>query len=434
MKGQRVHFLSVVNAKQVSKAGDTYTIRGVVGARDGIVMNGMAYPAEELAASVASLEGKPAPAGHPKNDKGQHISATNGAALVGHWMGSYCTNARHEGGASMVDVVVNAAQAKAHPDGVKLVERLEAAINGENIEPIHVSTGLYCKPLSVNGESGGKKYSRVATQINYDHLAILLNERGAGTPADGVGMFLNADGLEEQVEVVNIGEPQDMREEVGFMKRWLGRLLGNSSEEMSLSELQSALQKALPDGSWIYEVYTRHAIWQDRDGRLWKQDYTGSDAASVAFTGEAVEVVRRIEYEPVNNAEGADIVKETIIAALNSAGIKTEGLSDAQALDAYNQLQAKPVTEKLTAANAKLAEFEQAANAAKQAEIDSLAAELAVNSNLLNVEDFKAMPVERLRELKAAKGAAPVITGNSGGKGETKSVGYDINELMKEGK
>jgi hypothetical protein len=125
---------------------------------------------------------------------------------------------------------VNAAQANAHPDGKKLVERLEQAINGQNVEPIHVSTGLICKPLSVNGESAGKKYNRVATNIQYDHLAILLNEKGAGTPADGVGMFLN-EGQEDAIEVVNISEAQDMRaaEESGFLKRWLGRLLGNSS-------------------------------------------------------------------------------------------------------------------------------------------------------------------------------------------------------------
>jgi hypothetical protein len=35
-----------------------------------------------------------------------------------------------------------------------------------------------------------KKYNRIATGIRYDHLAILLNERGAGTPDDGVGMWV----------------------------------------------------------------------------------------------------------------------------------------------------------------------------------------------------------------------------------------------------
>ena len=67
--------------------------------------------------------------------------------------------------------------------GAKLVERLDAAISGNNADPIHVSTGLFVQPIQANGESRGKKYDRIATGLQYDHLAILLNERGAGTPS-----------------------------------------------------------------------------------------------------------------------------------------------------------------------------------------------------------------------------------------------------------
>ena len=116
MKSKRVHILSTVNAANVSKSGGTYTIRDVCGAVDEIVMNGMLYPGEQLAPAVASLEGKPAPAGHPKNAAGQFISALNGEALASAWIGSYAKNARHEGGRSLVDIVVNEAQAKAHPE------------------------------------------------------------------------------------------------------------------------------------------------------------------------------------------------------------------------------------------------------------------------------------------------------------------------------
>ena len=201
---KRVHILSAVNAANVSKSGSTYTIRDVCGAVDAIVMNRMLYPGDQLAGAVNTLEGKPAPAGHPKNGAGQYISALNGEALLTSYAGAVCRNARHEGGRTLVDVVINEAQAKAHPDGLKVVERLDAAIAGTNSEPIHVSTGLYCEPITANGESGGKPYDRIATQIRYDHLAILLNERGAGTPEQGVGMFLNADGVEEPVESVAI--------------------------------------------------------------------------------------------------------------------------------------------------------------------------------------------------------------------------------------
>jgi hypothetical protein len=200
---KRVHIVTAVNAKNVSKDGAAYTIREVCGAVDDIVMNGMLYPADQLAAGIATMEGKPAPAGHPKNAAGQFISALNGEALGSAWVGAYCRNARHEAGRSLVDVVVNADMARAHPAGKKLIERLDAAIAQTNAEPIHVSTGLFLEAVNASGEVGGRKYSRIATNLQYDHLAILLDGAGAGTPEQGVGMFLNAAGQPEAIE--NVG-------------------------------------------------------------------------------------------------------------------------------------------------------------------------------------------------------------------------------------
>jgi hypothetical protein len=55
------------------------------------------------------------------------------------------------------------------------------------------------------------------------------------------------------------------------------------------------------------------------------------------FVGEPVEVVRKpIEYEIKTNGEN-DPMKELIINALQ-AGKPTEGKSDAELMDAYNQL------------------------------------------------------------------------------------------------
>ena len=437
-KQQRVHILSTVNAANVSKqeakegnrAGATYTIRDVCGCVDGLVMNGMLYPGDELAAGVTSLEGKPAPAGHPKNAAGQYISALNGEALAAAWAGAYCKNARHIGGRTLVDVVVNEAAAKAHPDGLKLIERLDAAIDATNSEPIHVSTGLFCKAITANGESNGKPYTRIATGLAYDHLALLLNENGAATPSQGVGMFLNAEGQPEEVEAVTVNlDPEDKR--TAGLLGWIKRLIGNGSSEPSFDQITSLIYAALPKGAWLREVYARHVIWCDEvDGKCWRQDYSvASDGASVAFAGQAVEVTRKVEYEPVTNHREVDTVKETILAALNAAGIAAAGLTDAQLLAAYNELQAKPVRDALTAANSKLAEVELAANAAADAELTTLATALAVNTTL-TVADFKAMGLARCKELSAK--AAPVVT-NSGSpatKPGDEFKAYSLNEAI----
>ena len=150
MTTRRVHIRSAVNAAAVSKAGGFYTIRDVCGAVDEIVMNGVLYPGAELAAGAPTLEDKPAPAGHPKVN-GRFVSASSGDAMLTCYIGAVCKNARHVGGRTLVDVVVNEAQAKALPDGAKLVERLEAALTGANADPIHVSTGLYFEAVAENG-------------------------------------------------------------------------------------------------------------------------------------------------------------------------------------------------------------------------------------------------------------------------------------------
>lgn len=120
-------------------------------------------------------------------------------------------------------------------------------------------------------------------------------------------------------------------------------------------------------------------------------------------------------------------MKNLIVAALNAAGIKTEGQSDEQLLAAYNSLTTKPVEEKLTAANAKIAEHEVAARAAEEAEVATLATELAVNSTL-TVDDLKKLGKARLVELKA--NAAPVVTGSGGGKGDDAYAGYSLNSFI----
>jgi hypothetical protein len=433
---KRVHILTAVNAAAVSKAGSTYTIKDVCGAVDGIVMNGMLYPGEQLAAGAASLEGKPAPAGHPKNAAGQFISALNGEALASAWAGAYCRNARHEGGRTLVDVVVNEAQARAHPDGQKLVTRLDAAIAGTNTEPIHVSTGLTCEQITANGESNGKAYSRIATKLAYDHMAILLNEAGAGTPADGVGMFLNAAGQPEPVEAVAISADPEDRRGAGLLAKaqaWVLRLLGNSSTELSFDAITSGLYSTLPEGAWLQEVFDRYAVWRDRDGDMYRQDYTVSSDGSVAWSGTATKVTRKVTYEPVTNHEDEDSMKTQIVAALNAAGIKTDGLDEAQLLSAYNALVAKPHVEAVTAANSKIAGFEAERTAAQNAERDALATELAVNSSL-TVDDLKALPLARLKELKAK--AAPVVV--AGGASQTKPgdefAGYSLNSHFEEKK
>jgi hypothetical protein len=326
-----------------------------------------------------------------------------------------------------VDVVVNEAQAKAHPDGAKLVERLEAALNGTNAEPIHVSTGLMLDEVVANGESLGKKYTSIATNLQYDHIAILLNEPGAGTPEQGVGLFLNSAGEPEPVEVVNLElKPEDKR--FTGLTGWIRKLLGNS--DMSFDQIADGLRNLIPKDTWVREVFPKYFVWVDyTSDKLYRQDYALASDGSLALISDPIEVIRKVEYEPIVNQEKEDTVKTHILAALNAAGIAVAGLDDTQLLTAYNSLIVKPTEEKLIAANSKIAGFEAEKHAAVDAELTTLATALAVNSSL-SVDDLKKLGVERLKELSAK--AAPVVVSNSGTPAAPANefAGYDLNATL----
>ena len=156
-----------------------------------IVMNGVLYPAGEVQKAAPTLEGTPSPLGHPKVD-GEMVSASNPRGAnkygVGAWNRSvtYTDKIHYE-------KVINVRLCKASPYGQQLLDAIESG------EPIHTSTGIYCWVISAAGSSNGKHYSEIATDILFDHDAILLNEPGAATPEDGTGMRVNHDKQEKSM-------------------------------------------------------------------------------------------------------------------------------------------------------------------------------------------------------------------------------------------
>ncbi|RYG09324.1 MAG: DUF2213 domain-containing protein, partial [Burkholderiales bacterium] len=55
MSKKRINIVTAVNSANVSKSGDVYTVRDVVHAVDGIVLNKRLYTGKELKKSVAGL-------------------------------------------------------------------------------------------------------------------------------------------------------------------------------------------------------------------------------------------------------------------------------------------------------------------------------------------------------------------------------------------
>ncbi|EFJ8956517.1 DUF2213 domain-containing protein [Escherichia coli] len=342
MKLSSIHVKSLaINASNIStttiNGQEHYVIRGAVPIVDDIVMNGGLYPAEEINNSYQTMERKLMPIGHPMVN-GKYVSANDPQAVNDYYAGAWAQNVSKASDKVVMDVYVNKAVAEAKPDGKRLIQRLDDMITGNNAEPIHVSTGLLLNKEQKAGESKGKKHYWVAHNMQFDHIAILLDEPGAGTPEEGVGMFVNADGQEGEVETASLIDAANSLKD-GLLNKVKFFFAHNS--DASFDEIYQMLREAIraPSGSDVYRYVV--TVWPDKfiyeEGRhLFQQKYLIDDNA-VTLVGEPIEVVRKpTEYEVKTNGE-QNPMKQKMIAALNAAGVTTEGLTDDQVWDAYNQ-------------------------------------------------------------------------------------------------
>lgn len=188
---ERVNIYVEVNSKSIrrEKVEDrefivipSYTLKA------NSVMNGGFYPADEIDAHYKSLENTLAPLGHPTVN-GKHVSAFDPIAINKNHIGAFNRNVKKVGDRIYVEKWVDVLKANESDQGKRLVERVEAIERGESTDPIHSSIAVFLdrEPAVNNSE-----YNWVAKFKQIDHDAILLDEVGANTPEDGVGLMVNS--------------------------------------------------------------------------------------------------------------------------------------------------------------------------------------------------------------------------------------------------
>ncbi|HBQ6832517.1 TPA: DUF2213 domain-containing protein [Klebsiella quasipneumoniae subsp. similipneumoniae] len=284
MKRNRVNVLTVVNSAsnittETIDGKPHIVVRGITPVVDDIVMNRKLYPAAEIEKAYNTLERNPMPLGHPKVD-GKHVSARDVRAVNEYHVGAWLQNVSHEDGKVTGDMYVNRQYAESSEKGKRLINRLDEMIAGTNSEPIHISTGLLYSGIAANGESKGKKYNEIATNMMFDHVAVLLDEPGAGTPEEGVGIFVNAEGDELEIEVVNLADAEVPDPQDASFKTFFNQLKAFFSANSDSTQKET------------------------------------------------------------------DPMKELIVNALKANGKEVEGKTDAELMDAYNQMKAEEVTAK----------------------------------------------------------------------------------------
>lgn len=260
----RVNIRSVVNHASVREALDVNGRMCIVVPSktlpDDVVMNEIRYPAAEIAKSFNTLEGTPAPMGHPIV-RGQYVGVGHSEAYP-FISGAINRNVKRVDGVVHLEKWIDKEYAtRNHP---ALIE----AINKK--QPIHTSTGLTLERIEV---ANGAAYKYEAHNMLFDHDAILLNEVGAATPEQGVGVFVNSAG--DQYEVVN-------------------SVLSDESADST----RAAIQAALPEDAWLDDYDETTAVYDTVTGGKVAQTYTITDGVAL-LTGEPYNVKRKTVWERV---------------------------------------------------------------------------------------------------------------------------------------
>ena len=193
-KQVQVHVSTLVNASKIRREkrhGRDVVIVPSATLPDNVVMNKIRYPADVIADSFKTLEGRPAPLGHPMVN-GSYVSASSPDGIVRSFIGAHNENVRRENGRVFLDKVIDVAFANQSEGGKAVLAAIEKQ------EPVHTSTGLLAtlKPLANDADAQFEVDSMVL-----DHDCFLLDEPGAATPEQGVGIFVNSAG--DQIEVIN---------------------------------------------------------------------------------------------------------------------------------------------------------------------------------------------------------------------------------------
>lgn len=195
-----------------------------------VIMNKGLYPASEIEAHYQKLEGTLAPFGHPQVN-GEFVSAFSPEGLnIGH-VGAWNRNVKKSGNRVHVEKWIDVEVANRSENGKRLIERLEQIENEEDVPPIHTSVAIYLEQLEATPEQQEMGAEWVAKIHGMDHDAILLDEVGAATPEDGVGMMVNADQAAPMVANVGVLDGESYREKEEKLSRAVRKKFINDDDD-----------------------------------------------------------------------------------------------------------------------------------------------------------------------------------------------------------
>lgn len=286
-------------------------------------MNGIMYPMSVVSAKAAELKNKPAPLSHPKK-AGMHTSANDFFVKGAFDIGAQVIDSKMIGDENIAEVWIDKEVAERTEKGKDLLNR------AENKMPIGVSTGLI--PRKVRNEEGtdklGQRYNKVVEQFDYDHLALLLDEKAAGAAA-GTQIIYNES---QEALIVNHedgGQPESQQEEnsmkVEFDISDLSKAERVQFGALTVNEIMEAVNREFEPVSLddAKEVVTNAGLLvnSSEDGEF----ITKEDAQFLANA-------KKLEVERVNE------IRENIVANSEMTNELVKDMNEDQLMGIYNSL------------------------------------------------------------------------------------------------
>lgn len=224
---------SISTTKEITHSGRRYLVSPVIALREG-VLNGILVEASEFSKYAAAWAGRPVPIGHPQAG-GEYISA-NTPDLWAMEVPGHFWNVEADGDKLKGEIWIDLEKAQAIGErALRIVNRLRAN------QPVEVSTGYFADNDAVSGVWNGQPYIGIARHIRPDHLALLPDEIGACSWADGCGTprVNKREPMAEEMNLEASGE-----HEQGLFERFLG-WLGQRKLEIITNESETCpMEKA----------------------------------------------------------------------------------------------------------------------------------------------------------------------------------------------
>jgi hypothetical protein len=171
---------------------------------------------------------------------------------------------------------------------------------------VEVSLGMFTENEEIEGDYEGEKYVGIAHNHRPDHLAILPDQIGACSCADGCGLGANSKNDWPEITLQNLLLQKINKQ--GFSINQIGNKTEQGYQERmtlvydKLRSLDSEHEDAEGKHHYIYhyleEMYEDYLIYSksgDNNRAMYKQTYK-IESGKIEFVGEPIEVHKKVEY------------------------------------------------------------------------------------------------------------------------------------------